>query len=95
MEYSKDYFEGLPSDLRYWFCKYKSAVGDPYKTPLPLEEVLKKGGTGVCVLTGEYSNGLLLLDEDGYKSDITFQHHFGVSIAKLPPTVSCLSLIHI
>ena len=91
MEYSKDYFEGLPSDLRYWFCKYKSAVGDPYKTPLPLEEVLKKGGTGVCVLTGEYSNGLLLLDEDGYKSDITFQHHFGVSIAKLPPTVSCSS----
>ena len=42
MEYSKDYFEGLPSDLRYWFCKYKSAVGDPYKTPLPLEEVLDR-----------------------------------------------------
>ena len=91
MEYSKGYFDGLPPDLRYWNCNYKEAIGDPYKNPLTLDQVLKKNGTGVAAIAGEISNGLLLLDEDGYRCDITFQHYFEVSIAKLPPTVTCTS----
>ena len=91
MELSKKYFEGLPTDLRFWNCNYKEALGDPYINPLPIDEVLKKKGTGVALVLGSYSNGILAVDFDGTKSDLTFQANLGVSVAKLSKTISCSS----
>ena len=42
MEFDIKQFEGLPDSWRFWPCKYKAAIGDPYANPLPIEAALKK-----------------------------------------------------
>ena len=59
-----------------------------YQTPFTLEEVLEQDGDGVGVLLGRHSTttingkkyGLGAIDFDGTDSDLTFEHHVGLTL---------------
>ena len=91
MEFDIKQFEGLPDSWRFWPCKYKAAIGDPYANPLPIEAALKKAkalkATGIGVVLPDQ----LALDLDGFNSDKTFERNVGATVDKLPKSVAATS----